>query len=604
MGLRHCEKPIYGVQWHPESICSTYGHEIMENFRSIVMNFWNLDPDRLRRRASRLSQTHVLREIGSETIITSKTSHSSEKEAEYRSQVLTTKNAYSVMSVDLDGDLLPEIVFDSLIKNSSQNGEAWLDSAKNRDQHSRYSYLASGIFSLSYSTRSKTVTLFRDGAPKSPISLNVSFWQWFNTFQEEIRCNTQYKPHEEQDHHNKATLQVGFIGYFGYEMKRESLAGYCWSPSDSSAKQAHPDAQFLFAQNVLRFDHQEKKWRLYGLVRLGDSDPIASYTKFESPIVQNKQQLDAYIRSAKALFNSPIFPRKVSETLPKFLSADSMNHYISSISRVRSAIKEGESYEMTLTTEFRAQLNGHDPFNLYRGLRERNPAPYSAFMNFPATEVTILSSSPERFISISGQGAVEMKPIKGTVAVSKNPEQDALQKHHLATDVKELAENLMIVDLIRNDLHGISHASSIKVPKLMQVESYETVHQLVTTIQSQVRPGVGAVQAIQSVFPPGSMTGAPKLRSVQILDTLEQKERGIYSGCLGYFCVSGATDQSVIIRTVVRTGNDLNIGAGGAITWLSNAQKEWEEVLIKARAVADIEIVQRRADSLDPFIRE
>jgi para-aminobenzoate synthetase len=135
----------------------------------------------------------------------------------------------------------------------------------------------------------------------------------------------------------------------------------------------------------------------------------------------------------------------------------------------------------------------------------------------------------------------------------------------------------------------------------MQVESYETVHQLVTTIQSHISPSIGSVQAIKNIFPPGSMTGAPKLRSVQILDNLEQgKERGAYSGCLGYLCVSGAVDQSVVIRTIVRKGENLELGAGGAITWLSDAEKEWDEVLIKANAVAEIDTSQSRADSLDP----
>lgn len=138
----------------------------------------------------------------------------------------------------------------------------------------------------------------------------------------------------------------------------------------------------------------------------------------------------------------------------------------------------------------------------------------------------------------------------------------------------------------------------------MQVESYETVHQLVTTIQSCISPSVGSINAIRSVFPPGSMTGAPKLRSVQILEDLEQgEERGIYSGCLGYMCVSGAVDQAVVIRTIVRKGDDLELGAGGAITWLSDPGKEWEEMLLKANAVAEVEINQSRADSLDPMER-
>ncbi|KMU82476.1 anthranilate synthase component 1 [Coccidioides immitis H538.4] len=145
----------------------------------------------------------------------------------------------------------------------------------------------------------------------------------------------------------------------------------------------------------------------------------------------------------------------------------------------------------------------------------------------------------------------------------------------------------MIVDLIRADLHNISPSKSIKVPKLLHVESYETVHQLVTTIQSHIAPNVGGVQVLERCFPPGSMTGAPKLRAVQILDGLEEhRERGIYSGSLGYLCASGTVDQSVVIRTIVKYGKQLELGAGGAITWLSEADKEWDEVMVKANAVA------------------
>lgn len=163
------------------------------------------------------------------------------------------------------------------------------------------------------------------------------------------------------------------------------------------------------------------------------------------------------------------------------------------------------------------------------------------------------------------------------------------------------------MDLIRNDLHNISPAETIKVPKLMEVESYETVHQLVTTIQSKLRPEVGSVEAIGSIFPPGSMTGAPKLRSVRILDRLEHGEkRVVYSGCLGYLCVSGAVDQSVVIRTLVRHGDDLELRAGGAITWLSDPTTEWNEVLTKAEAVTEIDVLgdvgRGREDSMEPGV--
>jgi para-aminobenzoate synthetase len=472
---------------------------------------------------------------------------------------------------------------------------------QSQDEYSRYSYLASGVFSLSYSTSTNCVDIVKDGQFLQSQVLETSFWEWFEHIQADIQRDVQAlgcSPIEKHEAEMKATLQVGFMGYFGYEMKRESLPGYHWSLQKAVPDTCVPDAQFLFAQQVLRYDHLKDTWKLFGLIRKGDADPIAFRIRSAHSVGLTDEQFRCNKTNFKEAFSKRDYAAVEAVSLPKFECPTDSKSYMRSIALAKAAIKEGESYEMTLTTKFHARLNEINPFELYKSLRAKNPAPYSALLNFPATDVSILSSSPERFISISQHGVAEMKPIKGTLAVSKDPEEDSRRKHRLATDVKELAENLMIVDLIRSDLHRVSPTTSIKVPKLMQVESYETVHQLVTTIQSYIRPDVGTVKAIKSVFPPGSMTGAPKLRSVQILERLERnKERGVYSGCLGYICVSGAADQSVVIRTIVRKGNDLELGAGGAITWLSDPEKEWEEVLVKAKAVADIATTQSRAEA-------
>jgi para-aminobenzoate synthetase len=470
------------------------------------------------------------------------------------------------------------------------------------------------------------VTTYQGHRPVKTIPNIDSFWTWLNDVQVVFQKRTKALNPDDltnPESLNKATLQVGFIGQFGYEMKRESLPGYDWCSriakfGDQEA--VRPDAQFMFAQDVLRFDHVTQLWTLLGLARNGEADPLAALLGV-SCIGSTIKQFEEYGSLLKTSMNTLLRTKNPLATLPTLKGSHTESTYASLIAQIRSAIKEGDSYEMTLTTKFQAQVQKHDCFELYRGLRARNPAPYSAFLSFAATETTIMSSSPERFISIDRHGLAEMKPIKGTVAVSKDKKVDALIKEHLSTDVKELAENLMvstlfqanivrnantrmqIVDLIRNDLHTISPTETIKVPNLMQIESYETVHQLVTTIQSKVKPEVGSVQAIQSIFPPGSMTGAPKLRSVKILDRLEHgQKRGVYSGCLGYICVSGAVDQSVVIRTIVRHKDNLELGAGGAITWLSDPTKEWDEVLIKARAVADVVVdqVKDREDSMEP----
>ena len=188
----------------------------------------------------------------------------------------------------------------------------------------------------------------------------------------------------------------------------------------------------------------------------------------------------------------------------------------------------------------------------------------------------VASASPERFLTVRGRD-VEAKPIKGTVAVDEDPA--------LLADAKARAENLMIVDLLRNDLSRVCDPCTVRVPALMQVESYATVHQLVSTITGRLREGRTAVDAVRATFPPGSMTGAPKLRTCQIIDRLETSPRGVYSGALGYFGFDGQADLSVVIRTAVRTGSVVTVGAGGAIVLDSDPDAELAERNLKAQSV-------------------
>ena len=308
---------------------------------------------------------------------------------------------------------------------------------------------------------------------------------------------------------------------------------------------------------------------------------------------------------------------------PTIFTPDAVHQdYLKSIQDCVHQIKEGESYELCLTTRFRLTLpksisvqSTRDPtlWRLYtRHLRKNNPAPFSALLMFP--QLGILSSSPERFLKVSQDHVAEMKPIKGTVArvlqcvcdpddptcdmqgpvcQARQLTQDRQRQQQLWQDVKERAENLMIVDLIRNDLAQVCEPSTVRVPKLMHVETYERVHHLVSTVRGQLRPDVNSVQAVKTCFPPGSMTGAPKLRSVQILDRLEgHRARGIYSGCLGYFSLDGSADFNVVIRTAVMTHQsssgttEVSIGGGGAITFLSDPEQEWKETLLKTKSVA------------------
>ncbi|WEW54780.1 para-aminobenzoate synthase, (PABA) [Emydomyces testavorans] len=595
MGVQHRSRPVFGTQWHPESVCSTHGQKIIDNFRDIVLRFWTKSSQ-----WNCLTQRCIAENATLPDSILNETAIVREAREVILGEFLPPRRTldgglrpYYIKSVNLGKGPAAQIVFDAAIRNTSLDGEAWLDSARVRDVHSRNSYLAAASFTLSYSSQSKLLSLHQQGQQLKSEQLQTSYWAWLDNFHSSIiqknidTVNAQLLDQEAEV--GQPLLQLGLIGYFGYELKRESLSGYTYVPTNLGEDiQALPHSQHMFASTVLRLDNYTRDWKLFSLLRRGQEDPIGDYINAVSPVGLTHTEFDSLLARVQNAFHSPCLKSPISPaSLPSFVALDDEASYSQKICAAQDAIKEGEAYELTLTTKFKASSPDVEPYALYLSLRARNPAPYSAYINFPVNNTTILSSSPERFISIDADGVAEMKPIKGTLAVSPDEKEDERRKHQLATDVKELAENLMIVDLIRADLHNISPSKSIKVPKLLHVESYETVHQLVTTIQSHIAPNVGGVKVLERCFPPGSMTGAPKLRAVQILDHLEQnRERGVYSGSLGYLCASGTVDQSVIIRTIVKHGKQLELGAGGAITWLSEADKEWDEVMVKANAVA------------------
>jgi para-aminobenzoate synthetase len=216
-------------------------------------------------------------------------------------------------------------------------------------------------------------------------------------------------------------------------------------------------------------------------------------------------------------------------------------------------------------------------------LKEINPAPYSAFLRLE--NVSVVSSSPEQFLQVTPTGLVSTKPIKGTRPRSADPVIDEANAEELRNNQKERAENLMIVDLMRNDIGRIAQADSLKVSKLFEIESYATVHQLVSTVEAQLAEGQTAFSAMQAAFPGGSMTGAPKARAMEIIEVLEKGNRGIYSGVIGFFGFNGSADFGMTIRTVVFEGDRASIGVGGGITIDSDPLAELEETKLKAQAL-------------------
>ncbi len=253
--------------------------------------------------------------------------------------------------------------------------------------------------------------------------------------------------------------------------------------------------------------------------------------------------------------------------------------YLKMIDVCQQEIAAGETYEVCLTNMAEVDTD-LDPWQAYRALRRLSAAPFAAYLHFGP--LAVLSSSPERFLRIDRHGTMESKPIKGTRPRGATPEEDARLVEDLASSEKDRAENLMIVDLVRHDLGRCAEVGSVVADPVFQVESYATVHQLVSTVRARLRPGTSPVAAVRAAFPGGSMTGAPKIRTMQVIDRLEGGPRGVYSGAIGYFSLTGAVDLSIVIRTLVLSGNRLRYGVGGAVIALSDPAAEFEETAVKA----------------------
>jgi len=288
--------------------------------------------------------------------------------------------------------------------------------------------------------------------------------------------------------------------------------------------------------------------------------------------------------SSKQRAMAPSFPVDGSD--PRLGLRSSFTHaaYLEAVNRVVEYIRAGDIFQANLSQRFEAPLV-EDPWALYRRLRTQNAAPFAAYLDFPGA--LILSASPERFLRVSPGGQVETRPIKGTRPRGVGPEHDAALGQALTESAKDRAENLMIVDLIRNDLSRVCGPGTVRVQELFALEHFATVHHLVSTVVGQLRDGTTALDLLRAAFPGGSITGAPKIRAMEIIAELEPSARGVYCGAIGYLSVTGALDTSIPIRTAVVSGGRVYLSAGGGIVADSDAEQEYRETLDKARGMID-----------------
>jgi aminodeoxychorismate synthase component I len=328
-------------------------------------------------------------------------------------------------------------------------------------------------------------------------------------------------------------------------------------------------AQFMLVDRAIVLDHDKEQIYFLGLF-----DSEASFIRFRDAALLRL----ALIGGEGAVFRSK---NKIKEVTSLSLR-NSDEEYLGLIERAKGSIASGDAYQLCLTNQMTIETKSH-PFAAFLAVREANPSPYMSYLRFG--DVSMVSSSPEQFLRVEESGLVSSKPIKGTRKRSLDVQEDLLLVEELRTNEKERAENLMIVDLMRNDLGRVSEPSDVVVSKLFDVESYATVHQLVSTVEAKLKPGLDVFDAIEACFPAGSMTGAPKIRAMEILRGLEQGPRGLYSGCFGYISYRGAADLAMTIRTIVFEDGKATIGIGGGITIDSDPQAELLETKLKARAL-------------------
>ncbi|UGT54305.1 aminodeoxychorismate synthase component I [Nocardia asteroides] len=525
MGVRHRERPQWGVQFHPESVSSEFGAALLRNFAALTK-----------------ARTHD----GAPLLVRGP--------REVAPPPTPPERRFRLRHKVIERAIDTEAIF--LRRYADSSTAFWLDSEHVEPGLDRFSFLgdASGPAAeiLTYRVGDGAVTV-TDAAGTRTVPGTV-----LDHLDRELRrrhCEIPPLPFD---------FAGGYVGYLGYEVKADCGAS-------AAHRAATPDAQWIFADRLIVVDHEAGRTHLLALTEDG----------FEAA--------DRWLAETDtALADLPTWANPTDLTVPADPDAvpahliRGRDRYLADIAICQERLHAGESYEICLTDAAAVSAAPGDGLAVYRRLRRCNPAPYAAYLRFDGLDVAC--SSPERFLKIDRERVVESKPIKGTAPRGRTVAEDAHLRRALADDPKTRAENLMIVDLLRNDLGRVCEVGSVHVPELMATETYSTLHQLVSTVRGTLRADAGVIDCLRACFPGGSMTGAPKLRTMEILDELETQARGIYSGTIGFLGLGGTADLNIVIRTAVRYDDEWRIGAGGAIVLDSDAEDEYAEMVLKAAA--------------------
>jgi len=554
MAIEHTRLPKWGVQFHPESVATEHGYRLFKNFYTLAakhrparrrhMNKPSAPPKRVRKRP-------------------------------------TTDPRVSLKVLTIGGEPSTELLFERLF--GAAEYAFWLDSADAPSPLAQSSYMGSTMGPnrcvLEYDVQHGLVTSHRAGES------TTEHGSIFDVLDRELQGRAIEPPPE----HPARGLLGGFVGYLGYECKAD-----CGSAN--RYRSDLPDAVLMFANRIVAVDHVDHRTTLLAVCNgddeqdaerwLSDAEKVVHEVASAGGRASDPLSADGAVSttpspSLQAAHGGAADPPGPSDPPVIFRCGRGREQYLADIARCQAALAAGESYEVCLTDQIHTDASPQ-PFELYRLLRRRNPAPFAAYLKLG--ESAVLSSSPERFLSVDRDRRVQARPIKGTAPRSADPARDEALRSGLLGDEKTFAEHLMIVDLLRNDLGRVCEVDSVRVPDFMVVESYATVHQLISNITGTLEPARTPVGCVRACFPGGSMTGAPKLRTMELIDDIEREARGVYSGALGYFGLDGSVDLSIVIRTIVMGPGATTIGAGGAIVTQSDPREELDELLLKAHA--------------------
>ncbi|KDR85467.1 hypothetical protein GALMADRAFT_234355 [Galerina marginata CBS 339.88] len=567
MAIRHKYRPFWAVQYHPESVCTEGGG------LQVVRNFWSRAQSWAKKsgRRSSISSGKVENLVGHSWPYPTAPSPLStpNKRAAVIVSSLRRLNLPVVDICEAFG-ALDESSYFALLESASQPG-----------RHSIIACLSASTLQIKYRVGDTSVSLTKDDNTSYEQLGSQDIWAWLGKFMQ-LRSISDGNP--------DLPFWGGLIGVLSYELGVQSLH----VPLQRSAytENKHSDVNLIFVERSIVVDSQTGRTFVQSIIPNDHTWVMQTVTMLEK------------LSSTSSCSSGSISSKKPTITFPD------KECYITNIQQAKEHLYAGDSYELCLTARTRISIpstfnSESTSWERYKRLRKANPAPHSAYLRLHPT--TLLSSSPERFLSYSrSPGSVcQLRPIKGTVRKAQHITR-AVAEQALVGNPKEVAENLMIVDLIRHDLHGVV-GEDVVVKQFCSVEEYETVWQLVSVIEGKLSDDARSLpgsedqlgwRVLKESLPPGSMTGAPKKRSVEILQHLENHERGTYSGVFGYWCVSGGGDWSVTIRSCfkyeekVRSPDDRTesseewiIGAGGAITALSDPESEWEEMITKLQSV-------------------